>query len=112
MSIRTEQVSTQLQHLIGEIFSRELEIPDDHLLSVTRIKVSPDLRSAKVFISVFPAESSSKIMKYLKSRKGFIQKIVHENLTMKFSPKLEFLIDEHHQNALEIDRLLDSENSR
>jgi ribosome-binding factor A len=109
MSIRTEQVESNLQKILGELFIRDVELPQDHLATISRVSVSPDLKTAKVFVSVLPFDSSEEVMAMLKSQKSQIQKEAHEQLSMKFSPVLEFVLDTKQEEASEIEKLIDEE---
>lgn len=109
MSQRTDQVESQIQRLLGEILNREIELPDNHLATVARISISPDLKNARVFISILPFDSSPRIIKIFQKNKGIIQKELHSRLTMKFSPKLEFLLDTQAEYADKIEQLIDEE---
>lgn len=111
MSQRTEQVSSQIQQLLGEIINREVELPQNHLATVSRVIVTPDLRKADVHISVLPFESSQQVVNVLKNNKGVIQKELNSNIEMKFSPKLEFFVDEQQEYAEQIDRLIEEDKA-
>lgn len=109
MSQRLEQVEANLKKIIGEIFTREVEFPQDHLASITNVVVSPDLKHAKIYISVLPFDSSEEVLAMLQSQRSRIQKSAHEQLTMKFSPIFEFFLDDQEEKADEIERLIDQE---
>lgn len=109
MTKRTDQVSANMQRLLGEIINRDIELPEDHLVTVTGIDVNPDLKNAKVHVSVLPFDSRHEIMNLLGAKQGRIQKELHAQLTMKFSPKLTFVLDEKEEKASEIERLIDEE---
>lgn len=109
MSQRTDQVESQIQRLLGEVLNREIELPEGHLATVTRVSITRDLKNARVFVSVLPFDSSDSVMKILQNNRGMIQKELHSQLTMKFSPKLEFLLDKQAEYADQIERLIDEE---
>ncbi len=111
MSQRTEQVASVIKQRLGELISREVELPLDHLATITRVEVTPDLKEANVFISVLPFDSSEEILGLLNEQRGRLQKMLHEDMTMKFSPKLNLLQDTQPEQASEIERLIDEELS-
>lgn len=109
MTQRTDQVESQIQRILGAVLNREIELPEGHLATITRVLINPDLKNAKVFISVLPFANSNSVMKILKNNRGMIQKELHSQLTMKFSPKLEFLLDKQPEYADQIEKLIDEE---
>lgn len=107
MSKRTEQVAALLQRLISDIISKDMEIERDALITIARVEVPGDLKTAKVFVSVLPYALSDRVLQQLKRAKGFIQKEMSRDIEMKFSPKLKFEIDHQAEYASRIEALLD-----
>ena len=60
MSRRIQRVNQLIKQEISKLILREIEPPKDSLITVTRVSSTPDLREAKVFISVIPEENKSK----------------------------------------------------
>lgn len=94
---------------LGEIFVRELEMSVDTLVGISRVRVTQDLKNAKIFISVIPFEKRNTALNLVKKQRGRIQKELNKHLTMKFTPKLEFLVDTTEEDASHIDNILDRE---
>lgn len=109
MSQRTEQVESTLKKILGEVMTREVELPMDHLVTVSRVEVNPDLKNAKVYLSILPFESAHEVMPMLRKQKNHIQQEVHKRLEMKFSPVLDFVLDTKAEEASEMERLIDEE---
>jgi len=109
MSQRTEQVAATLQKILGEVMTREVELPMDHLVTISRIDVNPDLKNAKVYLSILPFESAHDVMPIIRKQKNHIQQEVHKNIEMKYSPVLEFILDTKPEEADEMERLIDKE---
>ena len=110
MSIRTEQVSANLQKILGEIFSRDIEWPTDTMGTISRIEVPGDLKTANIFVSVLPYDRSQDVINFLNNQKKDIQKQMSKKLSMKFSPRLRFQVEHSTEYADRIDRaLLDDE---
>ena len=108
MSHRVAQVNKLIQKDISEIIAKDLELPLGILLTVTRVKTGSDLKHSKIFVSVLPEEKAEQTLKWLDKRKGFLQKKLAANLTMKFSPKIFFAADETEAYANRIEEILDS----
>ena len=104
---RTDRVGDLIHHEIADILSRKVKDPRIGFVTVTRVEVSPDLRHAKVFISVLEDEKGQKgCLKGLTSAAGFIRGELGKRLQMKFTPELLFRIDTTLANASEVLDLL------
>lgn len=93
MTQRTDQVGDLLRAEIGQFLLREIEAPKDCLITVTAVKVTPDLRSAKVFVSVLPEQKTGSALDILRRHTREIQKYLNGKLTMKFVPRIEWEVD-------------------
>lgn len=108
MSRRTDRVNGLLRQEISGVIATEIK---DHrltaLVSVTKVEVSPDLRGAKVFVSVLGDDSEKALaLKVMRSAKGFIQRILRKKLDLRSVPILEFRLDESIERAIEFQRLI------
>jgi len=106
MSKRCEQVSSELQHQISELINRELEIPHDSLITITKIEISPDLKMAKAFISVLPENKKGSALDYLNKNIGLIRKKLKPKIRFYTLPQLSFLIDEGEIKRREVSEIL------
>ena len=87
MSIRQQKVESQVRRLVSEAILRELSDPRvSGLLSVTRVSVSPDLREARVYISILSDRPESTVMSGLVSARGVIQKHVADGMKIRYAP--------------------------
>lgn len=94
MSKRTAQISDELRRVIQEIIARGLSDPRiAGLITVTRVKVSEDLRSASVGISVFPAEKEALTMHGLRAASRHIRRRAGDMMAMNRVPELDFEVD-------------------
>lgn len=102
------QVNEKIQHVLAEIFSKEAEIPTDYFISVTKIDCAPDLRSARVFISILPFNKSEEGLEWLIDNRKIIQGLFGKKVNLKYTPILRFVIDESEQAADEIYSIMDN----
>ena len=111
---RTERVNKLLRSELSEIIRRQLRDPRlAHLISITRVDVSPDLRHAKAFVSVLGDEQIKKsAIEALSSASGFIKRELYGRLSMKYIPEIRFLLDESIEEADRLSRLMDSLNTQ
>ena len=108
MSRRSDQVSSLLQQDIANIIRRELEFKPGVVVSVVRVNIGPDLKFAKIYISVLPEAEAQKVLKELKKNRVPIQQKLASALAMKFSPKISFSLDDIESQASRIESLIDS----
>src|ERR671918_219141 len=80
-----------------------------HLVSVTEVRMSPDLRHATVFVKPLLGQDEDAVLKALRQNTAFLQREVAQRGRTKFAAKLKFLADESFDEGSHIDRLLRSD---
>ncbi len=106
---RQQKVARQIQKDLGEIFSRELaDIVKGAMVTVTEVRMSPDLEWARVWISVFPFDRHAGIMSSLEANNPLIRKTlgVRVRNRMRVVPSLVFVLDDSLEYIEKIDNLL------
>jgi ribosome-binding factor A len=106
-SKRSERVADRLLEEIAELLAREVNDPRIVPLTLTGVKVSKDLRHARVYFS--PLEqggNKSELLNGLRRATGYIRAKVAKRLNLRFVPEIEFLYDEAAANAERIEQLL------
>jgi len=110
LSVRVLKVGERVRHILSELLARG-EAHDLVLsaanIAVTEVRMSPDLRNAKVFVKPLLGEEEAVILKALQVNTAFFQREVAKRLGLKFAPKLQFRADESFDEASRIDQLLD-----
>ncbi len=108
-SVRLLKVGEQVRHVISELLMRQ-EVHDDvlsaHSVSVTEVRMSPDLRHATVFVKSLLGADEPEVLKALRTNTAFFQREVAQRLKLKYAAKLKFLPDESFDEASRIDALL------
>ncbi len=95
MSIRAERVASLIRHEIATMVSREYSDPGLGFITVTDVRVTPDLRLAKISFSVLGDQNlKDQTMKMLNGDKSRIRNILGPRLQLKFIPTLEFSLDD------------------
>ncbi len=114
-SVRLLKVGERVRHILSELLARG-EAHDDTLsavtVSVTEVRMSPDLRQAKVYVKPLLGTDEAKVVKALQVNTAFFQREVAQRLGLKFAPKLRFQADETFDEAFRIDQLLDDPRVR
>ncbi len=105
---RPERVGQEIQAAIGRILARgELRDPRIGFITITGVKVSPDLRVARVFYSMIGSEKErQETQKGLDAAKGYVRREVTSAVNLRVSPEIFFTFDESVGEGDKIDRLL------
>jgi ribosome-binding factor A len=107
MSIRTERVASVIKAEIGALLIREYGGGGKPFTTVTDVRMTPDLKIAKVYLSIFgPPEIRTKTMAMLDNEKPHIRQIVGSHLRMKFTPAIQFYLDDTLDQVDRINTLL------
>jgi len=108
-SVRTLRVGEQVRHVLSEILQRG-DVHDDvlasHMVSVTEVRMSPDLRHATVFVKPLLGEDEEAVLKALRTNTAYLQREVASRVKMKYAARLKFLADESFDEGSHIDQLL------
>ncbi len=104
---RPDRVGQLLQQLLGEVFARGMRDPRIGLVTITGVKMSPDLREARIYYAVHGDEKIRKdTHKGLEAAKGFLRREVGKELGLRLTPELRFTYDEAIDRGDRIDQLL------
>lgn len=104
MSHRVEQVNELIRAELANMLVRHMPATD-HLTTITYVECSPDLRYAKIFISVLPETMSGTALKNLRHANRLFTDGLKKKLKMKFIPKLNWQIDAGERYAAKIDEV-------
>jgi len=108
-SVRVLRVGEQVRHVLSELLTRG-EVHDDVLssttVSVTEVRMSPDLRHATVFVKPLLGRDEDVVLKALRTNTAFFQREVAQRVRMKYAAKLKWLADDSFDTGSHIDRLL------
>ena len=105
---RMRRVNGVLREVLGESISTELEDPRIGFVTITAVETSPDLRSARVFISVLGSdEEKESTLAALGSAHGVLQAAIASQTHMKRTPTLTFHYDDTPERSERLQRLLD-----
>lgn len=108
-SVRLLKVGEQVRHVLSEILARQ-QVHDDtlsgHSVSVTEVRMTPDLRQATVYVKPLLGVDEEAVLKALRTNTAYFQKEVAQRLKLKFAAKIQFRADETFDEASRIDALL------
>jgi ribosome-binding factor A len=105
---RILKASEAIREVVSMAILVELRDPRISNVTVTYVEVSPDLRNARVNVSIMGDEQKQKLgLKGLQNSAGFLQRKIAERIDTRYTPKLSFRLDKGIKNALEISRILE-----
>jgi len=110
-SIRQQKVERLLQKRLGNIFTSEVKIEGfSGMITVTAVRISPDLSFAKVYLSVFPGDDAKKVLEVVRNDQSTIRGILGRKVgkELRIVPELAFYLDDSLDYAENIDNLLSS----
>ncbi|HWH76836.1 MAG TPA: 30S ribosome-binding factor RbfA [Candidatus Binatus sp.] len=104
---RSDRVGDLIVELIAELLRKDIRDPRVQAVTLTGVKVSKDLRHARVYFNLLGGQSErAQVLAGLKSATGFIRAKVSKQLNLRFVPEIEFSYDESEDEAQRIDELL------
>lgn len=109
-SVRLLKIGEQIRHRLAEVLQRgEVNDPvlDGMIVSVSEVRVSPDLRHATAFVKAIGSDDEA-MLKALRKNVRFLRGQVSRALSTKYTPELKFRLDESYAEASRIDALLRS----
>ena len=108
-SVRLLKVGEQTRHVLSEILARgdvHDAVLEKHLVTITEVRMSPDLRHATVFVKPLLGKDEEKVLKALRTNTAYLQREVAARVQMRYAAKLKFLPDESFDEGTHIDALL------
>jgi ribosome-binding factor A len=116
---RMRRVDEAIRQVLGDALAADLKDPRVGFVTVTDVRTSPDLRHARVYISVLgqsggPSQNDEResTLAGLRSAHGYLQGLVARELGLKRTPTLEFSYDDTTDRALRVEQLIDEGTRR
>jgi len=108
-NVRSLRVGEQVRHALSDILSRG-DVHDEtlasHLVTITEVRMSPDLRHATVFAKPLLGADEEAVLKAMRTHTAYLQREVARRINLKYAAKLKFLGDESFDEGSHIDKLL------
>jgi ribosome-binding factor A len=107
-SFRSKRLNVELKRELSKILQSELRAAIPALTTITEVRLTPDLRLARVYFSVLGSENDkSRVQDVLDKSKGHIRSLIASRITMRFHPSLEFRLDNTLDYAQRIEDLIE-----
>lgn len=107
-SVRLLRIGEQVRHVLAGVLGRgEVRDPvlETHIVSVSEVRVSPDLRIATAFVKALGGDDDE-VLAALKRNAKYLRGEVARSMSTKYTPELKFRLDESYEEASRIDKLL------
>ena len=104
---RLNRINEELKKELSQVLNYELKNPNiTGMLSVTRVKITPDFKYAKVYVSILNSKNIKNTMDGLKESSGFIRSRLAKTVNLRITPELFFEIDDSIEYGAKIDSIL------
>jgi ribosome-binding factor A len=108
MSRRTLKAASAIREVVSTSILTQLRDPRVQNVTVTLVEVSPDMRLAKVHVSVMGDAAKQRLaLRGLQNAAGFLQQQIDRRIDTRYIPKLHFVLDQGVKNSFEVARILD-----
>jgi ribosome-binding factor A len=112
MTLRTDRVASLIREELGTYISHRYQSSEYGLVTVTEVHVTPDLRIAKVYVSILGDEARKKAtLKQLQEDKKIIRSFLGSHVKIKFTPDIHFHLDETMERVDRINRIINKIHS-
>ncbi len=106
-SHRANRVAEEIKREITQMLRTEIKDPRIGFVTITGVKVTPDIRYAKVFVSVYGNdESKSQSLEALEKAKGFVRSELGKRMRLRYTPEISFKFDPSIEHGAKIMKLL------
>ncbi len=110
---RLDRVNEELKKTISNILTFELQNSKvTGMVSVTKVRITPDFRYAKVYVSLLNSKSNTKTMEGLKESAGYIRSQIAKTMNLRVTPELSFEVDDSMEYGAKIDKILNELNHK
>jgi ribosome-binding factor A len=110
---RMRRVDEAMRQVLGDALAQDLKDPRIGFVTVTDVKTSPDLRHARVYVSVLGDKAAQQAtLDGLRSAHGYLQSRVADELRLKRTPELAFELDHTAERAARLEEILHEEERR
>jgi ribosome-binding factor A len=104
---RTQRIGVQIQRELAEIIRKETNTADLGMITISEVKVSPDLKEARVYVTVFGKEAEYSVLS-LNERTKLLRHQLSQRLALRTTPRLQFMHDTSIEYASRLTALIDS----
>jgi len=109
---RNQRVGELIQRALADIVRTELELPGGGLITISTVNVSPDLKSARIFITLLGGELSEQdTLAHLNTHAGHLRYVLAHQVKLRNTPRLEFVYDHSVEEGARLAALIERVNT-
>ncbi len=113
MSVRAEKVASLIKEEVSIIFQRNFGMQEYGFLTVTEVRMTPDLKSAKIYVSIFGDQArKEKSLAMLEEQKSFVRAELGHAVRLKYTPTIAFYLDDTLDRVMKIEGILNEIKSK
>ncbi len=106
-SNRLGRIDEELKKEISNVISYDLKNPNiTGLISVTKAKITPDLKYAQIYVSILNSKNTKETLAALKKSSGFVRTEVAKRINLRITPEIIFVLDDSIEYGERIDKIL------
>ncbi|NIM59927.1 MAG: 30S ribosome-binding factor RbfA [Candidatus Aminicenantes bacterium] len=105
---RQKRVASLIKEELSRLLVEEIQDSSSGLITITGVEMSPDLKTAHIYLSIFGAEQKEIILELLDKKKGYLRKSIASRVKLKYNPLLIFSFDQSPEYEAKIDKLLEN----
>lgn len=110
---RSRKLAERIKVLVAESLERSVKDPDLGFVTITDVRVTPDLQHASVYYTVWGTDAERKqTAEIIEKNRGKIRRDVGHNLSIRLTPTIEFITDEVPETAAHLNELLEEAKAR
>lgn len=104
---RLNRINEELKKELSQVLNYELKNPNvTGMISVTKVKITPDFKYAKVYVSILNSKNIKNTMEGLRESSGFIRSRLAKTVNLRITPELVFEVDDSIEYGAKIDSIL------
>ncbi len=105
---RQKRVASLIKEELSRLLVEGIQDSSSGLITITRVEMSPDLKAAHIFLSIFGATQREDVLELLDKKKGYLRKSIASRVKLKYNPLLIFSYDQGPEYEAKIDKLLEN----
>jgi len=103
---RSVRIADMIKEEVASIFLKEISDPRLQHVTITSVRLSPDLKLATIYYVLSSAEEEKNTSQCLEKVKGFVRKQVSHNINMRRTPEIEFCYDDVFEQGMHMEKIL------
>ncbi len=107
-SRRQKRISSLIKEELSRLFIEFFQTSSSGLITITRVEMSKDLKTAYVFLSLYGCKEKEKVMELLEKRKGMLRKSIATKIKLKYNPLLIFSFDQTNAYQERINKIIEA----